>query len=522
MKRKAVMLMAAMMAVVLVGCGGSGSGGQSQGQADNAGSSGTEADAGSGSAEKDTLTIATDVDVDTLHPSDFSTTVEHTILSQLYDTLMFMNPDGAHDPEPRIAEEYEISEDGMDYTFHLRDDVTFHDGSKLTSADVKFSLELYQASEYQGAQVIGLDTVEAPDDTTVICHLDAPYSPFLLGVCQVSIAPKAYFEKSEDDFVNNPIGSGPYKYAGREKGSKVSLEAYDGYYRGEAAIKNVTYEVIPDQSTTAVALKTGEIDFATIESSTIAQLGGDDAIKVEEVSNSGFTYVSMNTEKAPFDDVKVRQAINYAVNRENVVAVCYDDEAEVNSNICSKDRFGYSDDQPQYTYDPDQAKELLEEAGISTPYDLGTILVAEKYSNIATVLQSDLKAVGLDVTIDVKEFNAYIDDLTSGNYDITALEMTLDGDSQQLEMAFTTDYIGTANNARYSDAEMDDLFNQARTESDTDARAEIFDQILTKAQDEAIYAVICNPLTLYAHSSSLECQEFPYEGIYSIYNFNWK
>ena len=230
----------------------------------------------------------------------------------------------------------------------------------------------------------------------------------------------------------------------------------------------------------------------------------------------------MNPEKAPFNDVKVRQAINYAINRENVVAVCYDDEAEVNSNICSKDRFGYSDDQMQYTYDPEKAKELLSEAGISTPYNLGTILVAEKYSNIATVLQSDLKAVGLEVTIDVKEFNAYIDDLTSGNYEITALEMTLDGDSQQLELAFTSDYIGTANNARYSDEEMNDLFNQARTEADTDARAEIFDRILTKAQDEAIYAVICNPLTLYAHSSSLDCKEFPYEGIYSIYNFNWK
>ena len=143
--------------------------------------------------------------------------------------------------------------------------------------------------------MIGLESVETPDDTTVICHLDAPYSPFLLGVCQVSIASKAYYEKSEDDFVNQPVGSGPYKYVGREKGSKVTLEAYDGYYRGEAAIKNVTFEVIPDQSTTAVALKTGEIDFATIESSTIAQLSGDDAIQVEEVGNSGFTYVSMNT-----------------------------------------------------------------------------------------------------------------------------------------------------------------------------------------------------------------------------------
>lgn len=470
---------------------------------------------------KTDLVIAVDADVDTLHPSDYSTTVEHDILSQIYDPLMYMNPDGTHDPEPRIAESYEVSEDGLDYTFHLREDVTFHDGTPLTSADVKFSLELYMESEYQGSQVTGLASVDTPDDYTVICHLESAYSPFMLGVCQVNIASKAYYESSQDDFVNNPVGSGPYKYVGRNNGSNVTLEAYEDYYRGAASIKNVTFEVIPDQSTTAIALQTGEVNFATIESASIAQLQANDTISIAEVATSGFTYVSMNTEKEPFNNVLVRQAINYAINRENIVAVCYDGEAEVNSNICSKDRFGYSEDQLQYSYDPDKAAELLAEAGIETPYDLGELLVAEKYSNIATVLQSDLAAVGLNVTIGVKEFNSYIGELTSGNYDITALEMTLDGDSQNLEMAFTTDYIGTANNARYSDEDMDALFAQTRTETDTDARAELFDQILTKAQDEAIYAVICNPLTLFAYNSDLQCPEFPFEGIYSIYDFSW-
>lgn len=470
---------------------------------------------------KTDLVIAMDADIDTLHPSDFSTTVEINILNQLYDPLMYMNPDGTHDPEPRIAESYEISEDGLDYTFHLRQDATFHDGSPITAADVKFSLEMYMDSEYQGSQVTGLASVDTPDDYTVVCHLENPYSPFMLGVCSVHIASKAYFESSEDDFVNAPVGSGPYKYVGRNKGSNVTLEAYEDYYRGAASIKNVTYEVIPDQSTQAIALQTGEVNFATIESSSIAQLSGNDTITIAEVPTSGFTYVSMNTEKAPFDDVKVRQAINYAINRENIVDVCYEGEAEVNSNICSKDRFGYSEDQPQYTYDPEKAKELLAEAGIEAPYDLGEMLVAEKYSNVATVLQSDLAAVGLNVSITVKEFNAYIDELTSGSYDITALEMTLDGDSQMLEMAFLTDYIGTANNARYSDADMDALFTQTKAETDTEARAELFNQILTKAQDEAIYAVICNPLTLYAYNSDLQCPEFPFEGVYSIYDFSW-
>ena len=467
------------------------------------------------------LVIAVDADVDTLHPTDFSTTVELNILDQIYDTLMYMNPDGTEDPEPRIAESYEISEDGLDYTFHLRDGVTFHDGTPVTVDDVVFSLELYKESEYQGSQISMMSSVEAVDESTVVCHLDSPYAPFLQGILSPFICSKDYYEEDPDAFVTSPIGSGPYKFVSRSTGSNVILTANEDYYRGAPAIKDITFEVIPDVATKAIALQTGEVSFAEVDSSVLSQLEANPAISIDEVSTSGFAYISMNTEKEPFSDPRVRQAINYAVDRENLVQVCYDGKAEVNSNICAKHRFGYSDDQIQYTYDPEKAKELLAEAGITTPYNLGELLVAEKYSNLATVIQNDLKAVGLEVTISVKEFNAYISDLTSGNYDITALVMTLEGDTQTLEMAFITDYIGTANNARYSDPEMDELFNQTRIETDTEKRAALFDQILSKAQDEAIYAILCNPLTLYAYSADLQCPEFPLEGNYYVYDFAW-
>ena len=437
MKKIGAAILAACMVVSMAACGNSATTGDNGSQSESSSNSG-----------KTDIVIAVDADIDTLHPANFSTTVELNILNQIYDTLMYMNPDETHDPEPRIAESYEISDDGLDYTFHLRDDVTFHDGSKLTSEDVKFSLEMYQQSEYQGYEVDGLASVDTPDDTTVVCHLEYPYSPFLLGVCNVHIASKSYYEASADNFVSSPVGTGPYKYVGRNKGSDITLEAYDGYYRGVAAIKNVKFEVIPDEATMAVALQTGEINFADIEPASISQL--------------------------------------------------------------------------QYTYDVEKAKALLAEAGIETPYNLGEMLVAEKYSNLAAVIQNDLKAIGLDVTIKVAEFNSFIGDLTSGNYTITALNMTLDGDTQSLEMAFTTDYIGMANNARYSDPEMDELFAQAQKEADTEKRTELFNQAFSKAQDEAIYAVIGNPLELFAYNNSLDVPEIAFEGAYFIYNFSWK
>lgn len=471
--------------------------------------------------EKTDLVIAVDADVDTLHPSDYSTTVELNILNQIYDTLMYMNPDGTHEPEPRIAESYEVSEDGLEYTFHLREDATFHDGTPITADDVVFSLNLYLESEYQNTQVTGLSEAEAVDDYTVVCHLDTPYAPFMLGVCTAHIASKDYYEASEEDFVSKPIGSGAYQFVDRNTGSSIVLEAYDEYYRGEAAIENVTFEVIPDQSTMAIALQTGDINFAEIDSASLIQLESDPSISVAKVSTSSFAYVTMNTEQAPFDDVKVRQAVNYAIDRENIVFVCFEGEATANSNLCSTDRFGYSEEQPVYDYNPEKAKELLAEAGITTPYDLGEILVAEKYSNLAAVIQNDLKQVGLETTISVKEFNAYIEDLTSGNYALSALNMTLEGDTQMMEMAFTTDYIGTANNARYSDEEMDELFSQTRITADKEERAKLFDQIFTKAQEEAIYAPLCNPLILFAYNADLKCPEIAYEGSYFLYDFEW-
>lgn len=470
---------------------------------------------------ENSLIIAVNADVDTLHPSDYSTTVESNILEQIYDPLIWVDPDGTGEPEPRLAESYEVSDDGMTYTFHLRDDAFFHDGTTVTADDVVFSLEMYQNSEYQGSQVDGMDHAEAVDDSTVVCHMQYPYSPFLMGIGRVHIASRAYYDKDPEKFATQPVGSGPYKFTARDKGSSLTLEAFEDYYRGVPEIREVEYKVIPDETTRSIALQTGEVNFASIESSSILALKGSDRIDIEEVGSSGFTYVSMNLEQEPYNNAKVRQAINYAIDRENIVNICYDGEAEINSNLCAKSRFGYSDSQKQYDYDPEKARELLKEAGLTTPYDLGTLLVAEQYSNIATVLQNDLREVGLEVKIEVKEFNAYLNDLTQGNYSITALNMTLEGDTQMCFMALTTDYIGTANNARYSDPEIDSLFAQAGQSNDRTVREELYDQIFTKVQEEAVYGVICNPYLLYAHNTELDCGEIPFEGFYQIADFSW-
>ncbi|MBS7525380.1 hypothetical protein KHM83_01670 [Fusibacter paucivorans] len=523
MKRNLMlMLMISVLLVALTACGGSSS--EPAGEAQSNESSNTAASSGgeAAGAVKDSIVLAVQSDVTTLHPSDTSTTPEMDITDQIYDKLMDIAHDGSGFYVPRIAESYEISEDGLVYTFHLREDATFHDGTPVTAEDVKFSAELYQASKFQGSLVDGLSSIEVIDPYTIAFKTDEMYSPFLENVISIKIASKAYHDSVDEmTFANNPIGSGPYQFVSHDAGSKIVLKGYEGYYEGAPAIKDVTYKVLTDDTTVAIALQTGEIDFSDITESNYANLEGVDGIVIEQVPMSRFGFISMNYDKAPYNDVKFRQAVSYAIDREKLINLAMDGLGIVNSNILSPLRFGYSEDQPEYTYDPEKAKQLLAEAGITTPYDLGVMYIAESYSTQAQVIQSDLAEVGLNVTLEILEFNAYIDKLMNGECGITMLSMSLEGSTQQYAMAFQSQFIGAANNVRYSNPEIDKLFDEAAKEVDPVKRFDLYNAIFTKVQEDAVYVVLYNSIGLYAHSDELTCHPFVLEGRYRIYDFTW-
>ncbi|WP_313346024.1 ABC transporter substrate-binding protein [Sedimentibacter sp.] len=480
--------------------------------------------AGTGeTAGKTELSIAIDSDISTMHPTDHSTTNEMDITNQIYDPLMKVSLDGSSEPEHRIAERYEISDDGLSYTFYLRKDATFHDGTPVTAEDVKFTAELYADSVYQSAKVEGMEKVEVIDENTVVFTTATAYSPFLKNIVDMHIASKAYYESaSAEDFANKPVGSGPYKYVSHDLGSKIVLEAYEGYYLGEAEIINVTFKILSDDTTAAVALQTGEIDFASISESNYGNLEGKSNIVIEEVPMSRFGFISMNHEKYPFSEVKFRQAVAYAIDRQNIIDLALDGFGSVNSNVLSPLRFGYSEDQPQYDFNTEKTKELLAEIGIETPYDLGIMYVAESYKTQAEIIQNDLANVGLNVTLEILEFNAYLDKLMNGDCGITVLAMSLEGPTQEFSLAFKSDYIGAANNVRYSNKEMDDLFDKAVQAIDEDERFDIYNEIFTKAQRDAVYVALYNTVGLYAHNKDLKCHEFALEGRYYLYEFSWK
>ena len=195
-------------------------------------------------AERTDINIAIDSDIESLHPSDWNTTNEKNIGDQIYDTLMYVPMDGNEEKiEPRIASGYTMSDDGLAYTFTIRDDVTFHDGSALTAEDCAFSVQLYIDSEYQGTSA-DVGSVEAVDDTTLVVTLNAPFAPFLADICSMHIGSKAYHDAvSEEEYMSNPIGSGPYKFVSHAIDTNAILEAYYPGQQGGIAIAETLFGI---------------------------------------------------------------------------------------------------------------------------------------------------------------------------------------------------------------------------------------------------------------------------------------
>lgn len=522
MKKFLALLLTLTMILSLAACGGgsdANSGGSNSGTT-NEGGSGN----GNAGTTKTSITLACDQDYETLHPVNTSTSIETNLINQIYDTLAIDDPaDPTGDMIPRVAESWDVSEDGLCYTFHLRQGVKFHDGSELTAEDVGFSLDLCAASEYQGAMVDGMDRWEIVDPYTINVYTATPYAPFLRSVVDVPIGSKAYHDSvDEDTFAQSPVGCGAYKFAGHNEGDTITLEAFDDYYGGAPAIKNVTFKVIADVAAMSIGLQAGQLDFAEIDASVLSTLESADGVGIATADSTGFTFIAMNTEIEPYNNAKFRQAINYAIDREALVTAYAEGQGEVNSNLLTPEREGYSASQKQYTYDPDQARALLAECGYADGFDAGTFIVAEQYSLMAQIIQSDLEKVGVTCELEILEFNAYLDRLFDGNYTMTCLQMSLEGDTQQVSLALTEAYIGMANNARWSDPRVEELFARAVETVDEDERVAIYEEIFTIVQDEAVYCVLFNPTMLFAYREGLNFGTLALEGYYYLQDFSWQ
>jgi len=383
-----------------------------------------------GPAEAKTLNFALAGNPDTLDPHKTSGTLTFQTIKSLYDTLA--EPDMNGKIVPALAEKWEISGDALVWTFYLKKDVVFHNGDKLTSKDVKATFERImdkatgspKAKEFK--PIVGIET---PDDFTVILKLKEPTSPLLATLASGwgAILPKGLIDAGHD-FGAQPVGTGPFVLKKWLRDSQIILDKNDNYWmKGYPKLDRITMHIIPERAVSVQGLISGQIDVAyVIDKDDLPTLEASPDVKIEKSLTALILVMSMNCSNPVLQDVRVRQAINHAIDKQKVLDVAYGGGKPIGTFMDYGNVY-YKDFTALYPYDPEKAKKLLAEAGVGqdTVFELFLPQNYELHVKAGEIYQDMLTKVGLNVKIKLVDWSTWISDVyRGGKYDLTVIGHT--------------------------------------------------------------------------------------------------
>ena len=473
---------------------------------ESASSAGQEA-AGSGSASGRTdLNLRIGDAFSTVDPHNLSLNSDIMLSRQIYEPLYWINDEG--EEIPMLATEYSISEDGLTWTFQLREGVTFQNGDPLTAQDVVYSYERCFDNAYMQEKVEAIDSVTAPDDSTVEMHLKYQFSPLMEKIAAIGIVSQSFVEANMDDqglLGFNACGTGAYSVKEAIPDVSITLEAYSGYWGGEAPIKTLNFEQITDETTAVTAFEAGEIDVMSIPSANWTQISESGQYNTDSRPSNHVVYLIFNTEAAPFDNRELRQAIAYAINREDIIAVAADGPADPATSLATSYMLGYTEDHMTYEYDPEKAKELLAEAGYPDGLDIGSMktMSGSYFEKVMQVVQSQLAEIGITSTIEGMDGNSLVEDCITGNFTLADMGQNLSLDYDFLKTYFNEEYINGLNMARVSDSQIQELFEQGASTTDKEERLAIYQEIEDLTQELCAYVPLYNLQTTTAWNKDL-------------------
>lgn len=440
---------------------------------------------------------------DQLDPHKTSSYFSFQVLENVFDTLVM--PDENLEMAPGLAESWELSDDQLTWTFTLREGVEFHDGSPFTSADVLYSYNRIIDEELSNAwRLSAIESIEATDDYTVVITVAQPTPNLLSSLGSFKGLAIVQQENVESgDITTKPVGTGPFALDSYTQADSISLVANENYWGGAPEIDGVKFRFISEGNTAVSALKSGEIHWTdSIPTQQVEQLqNGDINLGIEP--STDYWYLAMNQNNAPYDDVRVRQAIAYAIDRDAIAQVAGYGTAEVNQLAIPSQSF-WATEYDTYSTDLDQAQALLDEAGVdSLTMDL---LVTSDYPETVTAAQiiaDNLEPLGVTVSIRQPDFATWLDEQNTGNFDM--LMMGWLGNIDPDDFYYAQHHSGGASNAQgYSNPEVDELLDAGRTETDADARKEIYAEAATMIADDVSYIYLYNPSVIQAWSNSLQ------------------
>ena len=434
---------------------------------------------------KDTLLWGVNAEASSLDPATSKDTVTHMMMYQIYDTLIKEAPEDYNKLVPGLAEKWEFSADNTELTFHLRKGVKFHNGDTLTADDVQFSLQRSLESSFSSAIAGSIDRFEKVDDDTVKCVLKYAYGPILDVMTNLTfgIASKRAVQEAEAakiDFARNPCGTGAYKMVEWKSGDALVLERFDDYYGGAAPIKKLVYKLVPDAASGAIALEDGTLDcYYLVETGDYEHLKNKDNIGYVECPGVGLHHITFNVTDGIFKDKRLRQAVAYALGRDDILIGGCDGNGFVANCLVPTSVFGYLKDFKWYSQDLEKAKALMAEAGYPKGFDVVfSMQGASTYMKPAEVAQDQLRKIGIRVTFDKMERAAYLEDVAGKRNFLASLRMinatVRDADSV-LTRRFHSSMLGGGNNySGYSNPEVDSLIDRARVSTDPKTRLDLY------------------------------------------------
>jgi peptide/nickel transport system substrate-binding protein len=459
------------------------------------------------------LVAAQGAEPDRLDPHLTSAYASFQVLENVYDTLVQPGPD--LQMEPALAESWDISDDNLTWTFTLRDGVNFHNGRALTAADVVYSYERIMDPDVGAAnsfRFASIESVVAVDDSTVDINLTRPTPNLLVnigGFKGMAIIPSEIVDDGTIDTF--PIGTGPFRFVSQSPDQGIVLEKNQDYWRageGLPHLDGIRFVQIPDQTVKLTNLQTGEVDWIDgVPPQNLEDLASDDSVVLDRVPGGDYHYFALNNDRAPFDNPDVRRAIAMAIDRDVITEAAQFGAATANQTAIPASNFWATDYSPFTAGDTDGAAALLEAAGVS---DLTIeFLVSSDFPETVTqaqVIASQLEPIGITVEISDVDFGTWLDRQGQGDFDAFMLSWIGNIDPDDFYYAQHHSE-GTFNFQGYSNAEVDALLDEARVETDQDARKALYDEAAQLIVDDASYIYLYNPENTQAWGPQVEGYE---------------
>ncbi len=440
---------------------------------------------------------------------------------QVFENLVKFG-DNSMDVEPQLAESWEISPDGLTWTFHLRKGVKFHDGTDFTAQAVYDSFARiidkdhpfygYGKWKYLSLSLKYVSNIEIIDDFTVSLTTEMPYAPLInnlaLWLCPI-LSPKAMAEY-KDQIGMHPVGTGPFKFVEWVKDDHITMVRNEDYWGGAPKLKKIVLKSIPETATRLMALQSGTIDIADdLDPDAITLVKKQKDLVVKENASVNVGYIAMNTSKPYLADPRIRQAINHAVDKNILIQTLFQGLAIPAKNPFAPSIWSYNDEIEPYAYDPAKAKELLKEAGFDfgREIELWAMPVSRAYMpdpvKTAELIQAYLSAVGVKVKIVRYDWGTYLSKTSNGEHDLCMLGW-LGGNADPdnflygLLSADTAQTPGASNVAIWKNAEFTDLVKKAQKTFDKAKRTDLYKKAQVIAHDEAPWVPI-------AHTKVVRC-----------------